>query len=277
MDVKRRSQRVLLIDTNIDEIARAFVASRKAASPLLDYPGTMPVDLASAYAIQDAAIAEMGGRVCGWKVGRINAPRDTELGTTRLFGPAWADDLQILDDGGYAEGRIFEGGFGAAEAEFMFRIGTPPDAGTTKLTIEQASELIDTVFIGFEIASSPFPGINGNGPLVTITDFGNNNGLLIGPEIPNWRNAGLADWVVETQIDGQIVGSGCASSFPGGPVESVRLLVENLLSRGHQVTPGMLVSSGAVSGVHAVIAGQTVKSRFGAFGSIECTIGYAGA
>jgi 2-keto-4-pentenoate hydratase len=268
---------VLLTDTNIDETARAFVAAREAARALPIYPGTMPVDLTSAYAIQDAAIGLRGGRVCGWKVGRINAPRDAEFGTTRLFGPAWADDLQMLDNGQPAIGRIFEGGFGAAEAEFMFRIGIAPEAGTTGLTIEQTCDLIDAVFIGFEIASSPFAGINGNGPLVTISDFGNNNGLLIGPEIPDWREAGLADWVVETQIDGEIVGTGCASSFPGGPLESVRLLIENLLVRGHDIAPGMLVSSGAVSGVHSVTAGQTVTSIFGDFGSIECTIGYAGA
>ncbi len=261
--------------TNIGEIAQSFVASRKAGQSLAAYPGAMPQSLACAYAIQDAAIARYDAGICGWKVGRINAPLDAQLGTSRLFGPIWADQCQQLSSGNAAIGRIYQGGFGAAEAEFMFRIGRAPSAGQSRFTIDDVRDLVDAVFIGFEIASSPFPGINSSGPLVTISDFGNNNGLLIGAEIPDWQHSGLADWVIETHIDGALAGSGKASSFPGGPLESARLLLENLAARGHSAEPGLLISTGAVSGVHSVTAGQSVTSRFGDFGAISCNIGYA--
>ena len=55
-------------------------------------------------------------------------------------------------------------------------------------------------------------------------------------------------------------------------MESVRFLMENLVSRGFPVTPGLLISSGAVTGVHQVEAGQNVEARFGGFASMHCTI-----
>jgi 2-keto-4-pentenoate hydratase len=265
------------IDVIENEIATRFVSARKNALSFLDYPSALPQTLEEAYAIQDAAIAAFHGRICGWKVGRINAPRCDALGTTRLFGPVWAEALQDIAPGARPVGRIFDGGFGAVEAEYIFRIGTAPAPGKTQFTREDAATLVDAVFVGFEIASSPFRGINTLGPLVTISDFGNNNGLILGPEIPDWHQSGLEDWAVETRADGAVLGNGSASSFPGGLLESVRLLLENLVARGYPVTPGLLVSTGAVTGVHEVTAGQQIEARFGDFASIACTIDYAEA
>lgn len=255
-------------------IADVFVKARRAARALADYPGTPPQVLADAYAVQDAAIPLFGGTIAGWKVGRINPPWVEQLGTSRLAGPIFSQSIQSAANGHMPTGQIFSQGFGAAEAEFVFRIGSAPIAGQTSFGIDDAAALIDSVFCGIEIASSPFSGINTLGPLVTISDFGNNNGLLLGPEIPDWRNAGFENWNVATLVDGQPVGQAQAVSFPGGLMESVRFLIENLVSRGFPVTPGLLISSGAVTGVHEVTDGQSVEARFGDFASICCAIGH---
>lgn len=256
-------------------IAEAFVRARRAGQSLAQYPGNEPVDLAMATAIQDAAIQQWGGTVAGWKVGRINPPWLEKLGTNRLPGPIFAPQVQHAPKSGTAVGEIFENGFGAAEAEFVFRLGASPKAG--KLTLAETADLVDAVFIGIEIASSPFPGINARGPLVTISDFGNNNGLILGAEIPDWQKAGLDDWALESRIDGQIVGQGMASAFPDGPLGSVQFLIQNLLERGLPVEPGLLISTGAVTGVHDITAGQHFEAQFGAFGTIACTIKHATA
>ncbi len=262
------------MDSEAKSIAYAFVNARRAGQALVEYPGTVPDALDAAYAVQDAAIPLFAEDIAGWKVGRINSPWFEKLGATRLAGPIFAHSVQMVANGEVASGAIFNNGFGAAEAEFVYRIGTAPKAGQTAFNLEDAAAMIDTVFCGFEIASSPFAGINVMGPLVTISDFGNNNGLLLGPEIPDWRNSGIEEWEVSTVIDGSPVGAGKASAFPGGPMESVRFLIENLVQRGLPVTPGLLVSSGAVSGVHEVSAGQSVESRFGDFCNMQCTIAH---
>ena len=261
-------------ESEAHRIASVFVDARRSAYALAEYPGTPPQVLAEAYAIQDAAIPLFGGDVAGWKVGRINPPWLGQLGVSRLSGPIFAHSVQRAANGHVPEGVIFDQGFGAAEAEFIFRIGSTPKAGQTQFSVADAVDLIDAVFCGIEIASSPFCGINSMGPLVTISDFGNNNGLLIGPEISDWASSALENWDITTLIDGEVVGTGKAASFPGGPLESVRFLIENLVQRGLPVAPGLLVSSGAVTGVHEVRAGQKVEARFGDYCSINCAIGH---
>lgn len=258
-------------------IAEAFVSARREARPLGHYPGTAPADLATALAIQDAAIPQFGDRITGWKVGRINSPWLEQLGTNRLPGPIFAAHTQSAPANGTATGRIFAGGFGAAEAEFIFRLGRAPAARTAKLTMADAADLVDAVFVGIEIASSPFPGINALGPLVTISDFGNNNGLILGAEIPDWQGAAIDGWTVESRIDGQLVGTGRASAFDDGTLGSVQFLIQNLIDRGLPIEPGLLISTGAITGVHEIAAGQHFEARFGAFGTIACTIENAAA
>lgn len=264
---------MLQLETMTQAIAEAFVGARRAGKALVQYPGNPPTALAEAYAVQDAAIPLFEDKVVGWKVGRINSPWLEELGTSRLAGPIFNKSVHSLTANGQeAEGLIFKEGFGAAEAEFVYRIGSAPSPDQRTFSVEDASALIDAVYCGFEIASSPFPGINTLGPLVTISDFGNNNGLLLGPEIPDWRSSQFDQWDVVTLVDGKQVGSGKAESFPGGTLESVRFLVENLIRRGFPVTPGLLISSGAVTGVHEVAEGQSVEARFGNFSSLHCSI-----
>ncbi|NNC77255.1 MAG: 2-keto-4-pentenoate hydratase, partial [Woeseiaceae bacterium] len=53
------------------DIAARFVNARRTATPLADYPGAIPENLAAAYRIQDIAIHEWDAPLGGWKVGRI--------------------------------------------------------------------------------------------------------------------------------------------------------------------------------------------------------------
>ena len=253
----------------ITTIADSFVAARKSGRSLSAFPGPVPEELAPAYAIQDEAIARFGGAVGGWKVGRIWPPLSEKFGADRLSGPIFA---ALITNGSAPIGRAFDGGFTAAEAEFLLRIGATPDPAKSKYTLDEAEALIDAVHVGIEVASSPLATINALGPPVIISDFGNNNGLIMGPAVSDWRESGFADWEVVTKIDGAEAGRGCASAFPDGPIGSVRFLLENLVARGIRVPAGTWVSTGAVTGVHTVGAGQRVTARFGPDHHLECTI-----
>ncbi|WP_294321681.1 2-keto-4-pentenoate hydratase [uncultured Sphingomonas sp.] len=245
---------------NRDRIAQAFVTARRQATGLSPYPGDAPKTLADAYAVQDRAIAIDGRVVAGWKVGRINAPLDTALGANRLAGPIFADQVFGMDT---AEMAVIADGFAAAEAEYCVRIGRAPAPGRTALSLDEALDLVDAVHIGVEIASSPYVGINADGPLVTISDYGNNFGLLIGAEVPGWRELGFLDWPVESRIDDVVVGSATARTMLDGPIGAVAFLVDCLAARGQPLAPGTWVSSGAVTGVHQIRPGQRFEADFG--------------
>jgi len=256
---------------NRDRIAHAFVGARQQARGLPTYPGERPTTLDDAYAIQDRAIAIDGRQIVGWKVGRINAPLDGTLGSNRLAGPIFAD--QVVGAGTEALPVIADG-FAAAEAEYCVRIGRS-SAGLSGLTLDRALDLVDAVHVGVEIASSPYPGINADGPLVTISDYGNNFGLLIGREVPGWRDLSFLDWPVESRIDGAVVGRASARTMLDGPIGAVAFLVDCLAARGLSLEPGQWVSSGAVTGVHPIAPGQRFEADFGEM-QVACGIVAAG-
>ncbi|KQU55571.1 2-keto-4-pentenoate hydratase [Sphingomonas sp. Leaf339] len=254
---------------NEDRIAHAFVEARRGVYGVSEYPGTRPETLRDAYAIQDRAIAIDGRSVAGWKVGRIPAPLIGIIGTNRLAGPIFAD--QVYDATETATLPVIVDGFAAGEAEFCIRIGRAPPPGSTGLTLDEALELVDAVHIGVEIASSPYPHINRDGPLVTISDYGNNFGLLIGDAVPDWRSLGFLDWPVVSRIDGAVVGQATAREMLDGPIGAVAFLIDCLSARGLSLAPGQWVSSGAVTGVHQVRPGQRFEADFGEM-RVSCAI-----
>jgi 2-keto-4-pentenoate hydratase len=253
-------------------IAGRFLSARRAAGALADYPGDFPATLSEAYAIQDEAIAAWGKPVIGWKVGRIQSPLSERFGANRLAGPIFAWAGAGSNGGGEPEMPVFAEGFAAGEAEYLLRIGRAPPPGKSAITLDEAAELIDTVHVGIEIASSPLGRINELGPIAIISDFGNNNGLVVGPEIPRWRSSGFEQWLVRTSIDGAEAGAGRATAFPDGAIGAVRFLFELMAKRGIALVPGQWISSGAVSGVHDAMAGQRVEARFGDFATIACRL-----
>jgi 2-keto-4-pentenoate hydratase len=248
-------------------IAESFVEARRESRGLPDFPGDIPAALGDAYAVQDHAIAFDGRAIGGWKVGRINPPLG---GVDRLAGPIFTDTIVDAREG--LEMSIFGEGFGAAEAEFLLRLRATPPAGKTKFTEEEAADLVDAVHVGIEIASSPFPGINAHGPTVTISDYGNNNGLVIGAEIKDWRSANINAWPVTLDINGERIGAATAETMLDGPVGAVRFLLELMAARGIALQAGQWVSSGAVTGVHPVKAGDDVVCRFGDDFEVTCRI-----
>lgn len=244
-------------DASLKQIARAFVEARVRAQPLPAYPGPHPETLEAAYAIQAEAIALWDAPILGWKVGRI--PRDmiAQLGTDRLAGPIFQVSNPWSTDA--PERPVFEGGFAAVEPEFMLRVGRLPTEPT--ITNAEAEACIDCVRIGLEIASSPFSGINDHGPFVTISDFGVNHGICLGPEIP--MDSHFRDWTVSTAVNGLVVGEGRGRDMLDGPFGAARFLFELAAMGALSLKAGDWISSGAVSGVHRVTPGATVEARFG--------------
>ncbi|NJC41676.1 2-keto-4-pentenoate hydratase [Brevundimonas alba] len=254
-------------------IARAFVDARRAGRAVASYPGVQPGSMDAAYAIQDEAIAAWPDDVAGWKLGRINAPHDARFGAGRLAGPIFSKAVWTAG-AAPTPFRVIDGGFAAVEAEYLLELGeTAPDRDGW--TADSVAPLVARVFTGVEIAGSPFAGINDHGPAVTASDFGNNAGLILGAEIADWRDR-LAGLTCSMSIDGAVVGRGGAASIPGGPLDSLAFLLNLLHRRGRRLEAGQLISTGAATGVHDILAGQSAVADFGPDGRIECVAVSAG-
>ena len=251
------------------EVAEILVGARRAGRALSGYPGDRPATLAEAYAIQDAAIALWPDEIVGWKVGRIPDPWRERLGADRLMGPIFRRQTFEADGPAESEFQVFVDGFAAVEAEIVAVAGRDTPEGKTAFTGDEALELIGDIRIGIEPAGSPLPAINDMGPAVVVSDFGNNAGLILGPSVPGWREA-LNAIRAEVAVEGETVGVGGAGSLPGGPVEAIRFAVEALASRGRPLRAGQFISTGAMTGIHEVVAGQSSVVTFGPLGEMHC-------
>lgn len=245
------------------EIAARLVQARRDDDVLLDYPGVAPQNLAEGYAVQEAALALTAKRPLGWKVGRIADDLVERLGENRLAGPI----MSVVEGGA---GTVVDvpllGGFSAIEGEILIRMGHVPEADATDAALLDA---IAEVRLGAEIAASPFTGINRNGPAVTISDFGNNFGLVLGPVMDRHAPHSWLDQPVRVRIDDVEIGTGLSRDVLDGPLGALRFVIGHLAKRGRPLTNDQWVSCGAVTGVHPFVAGQIAEIRLGA-AAIHC-------
>lgn len=259
------------VDTALDDIARRFVEARRAGKSLPDFPGEIPSDLESAYRVQDLAIARWGDAVVGWKVGYIAAERRDASGDDRLLGPIFRRNLWNAT-GSIVDIPVFSaaGGFAAVEAEYVLQL--EQDAPTDKLdwSPQEAAQLPARLRVGVEIASSPLATINQLGPRVVVSDFGNNNGLVLGSEIPDWTTCDESQLRVRTTIDTVAVGSGGASELPGGLRESFAFALRRSARRGRPLKKGDLIATGNATGIHDIAVGQLALVTFGDATTIAC-------
>jgi 2-keto-4-pentenoate hydratase len=250
--------------------ARRLVSARLAAVALADFPGEVPGDLDGSYACQEEAISLWPDRIAGWKIGLINPPDDVRLGSDRLAGPIFSRSVIRAHAAKPTPFPVFDGGFAAAEAEFVFEIGIDAPPGKRDWTRAEATALVAQVYVGIETAGSPMATINELGPLVVASDFGNNAGVILGPAFEGWRERPQSQWSCETLIDGRPVGRGAASDLPGGPFEAMRFIAKHCADRGRPLTAGTLISTGAITGVHDIVEGQTATIRFSGVADLAC-------
>jgi 2-keto-4-pentenoate hydratase len=255
-----------MLETDFGEVAQTFVDARLNSQVVADYPGSLPQHFSEAYGIQDDAIRLFAKPVGGWKVGRVGDSLVEKYGANRLAGPVFAHMIVQVADGEVAQMPALEG-FAAVEAELMLRVGKIPPANAD---IASITDCIDEVRFGLEIASSPFPGINDHGPAVTISDFGNNFGLVLGPKIQDWQSRDLLNAPVELDVDGERIGTGKLANMLDGPFGAAAFLANLLTGRGIELTPGTWISTGAITGVHQIHPGQSAHARFDGEFEVAC-------
>lgn len=264
-------QHAAIREERIAAISDTLTRARLDRRVLGAFPGELPADLGEAYAVQDRSIGIWDDDVAAWKVGGIPPNLRPVLGQDWVAGPVHRRRQKIADSSPI-QMPIFTGGFAAVEAEIIVEFGDLRELDSAAPTAEEIVPYIQACYMGVEIASSPMPDINVIGPLAVVSDFGNNHGMIVGREIEDWTPEELSRIDVETYVDGHLVGTARAPAPPAGPMGAAAFLVQNLRERGLPVAAGLRVSSGALTGIHDVVAGQRAKVVFDGVGVIDIDI-----
>ena len=253
-----------------DAIARRFVQARRDGIALQDFPGAIPPTLAAAYRVQSAAIGLWPDAVAGWKVGYIAPELREPGGDERLVGPIFAQRVQHVVSDRSVDFPVLADGFAAIEAELAFRIGSDAPAEQTRWTLDEAADLAIDLHIAIECAGSPLATINALGPRVVVSDFGNNAGMLLGPKIPNWRTLRAPALVCASFVDEIAVGNAVVETLADGPLVALAFALSRCARNGRPLRAGDLVTTGALTGIHDIVAGQSARVDFGVYGSLRC-------
>ena len=164
---------------------------------------------------------------------------------------------------------MITGGFAAVEAEFVFVLAQDAPAGKLAWNPGEAAALVKALHVGVEFAGSPLPDINRLGPPVVVSDYGNNAGLLLGPEVADWRQRLVDGLACETFIDGASVGTGGTHAIDGGVLAALAFALAKGARRGRPLRAGQLVSTGAATGIHDIVAGQHARVAFPGVADLE--------
>lgn len=260
--------------TSLQQNAERLLHARLNGIGLPEFPGDLPDSLAQAYLSQDHAIALRNAPIAGWKVGFIAPERRDADGDERVLGPIFADLLVHADDGAQLPWRFIAGGFAAVEAEYVLCLAKAVDAQTELAQEAAIQALVASVHLGVELAGSALLPINQIGPLAVASDFGNNNGLILGPALNLDQQALSAPetWAglkARTLVNDLEVGAGGAANVPGTPWQAFVFALRRLVQRGYVLPAGSLIATGASTGIHQVQEGDQACLQFWSAHSAE--------
>ena len=231
-----------------------------------DFPGRLPQTLEDAYAIQTASIGRWPDEVAGWKVAMLSPADSSRLSAERLVGPVFRSSIHTVEPGSCQVMPVYEGGFAAVEAEIVLELGVTVQPSDRDYSDEELADIVSAVYGGSEIASSPMAVVNERGPTSVISDLGNNAGVIVGPEISDWRSLTPGALSATVTIDDDVVGEATAEAIAEGPLQALRVLIGVSASRGVVLPAGTLVSTGAITGVHDMQVSSTARIDYGPFG-----------
>ena len=254
---------------DLDEVSQRLVRARAGGEALPGFPGNLPDRLDEAYAVQSASIARWPQAIAGWKVGMVPSTFRAALGDDRLCGPIFRPSVHDIEPGGSISMPIYRGGFAAVEAEFAFRLGVAIEPVVRDYSDSDLVDRIAALHVSAEIASSPMADINRLGPCCVVCDFGNNAGLVVGPNIPDWHALPANTLLATVTVDGTVVGQASADSIEGGLLQALRFLITLSARRGLTLPEGTYVSCGAVTGIHDVTTDSQARVDFGPYGAFD--------
>jgi len=197
-----------------DAISKSLVGARLSATPLDGFPGELPATLKRAYAIQAASIKRWPEDVVGWKVAMMPVPDRPRFTAERLAGPVFSSKVRSVEVDTRIVMPVYEGGFAAVEAEFVLELGASVLPTGENYPDEELIDIVSAWHCGAEIASSPMAVVNERGATSIISDFGNNAGVLVGPQIPDWRTRPLSEMPAKVIVDNETVGETTAAAVP---------------------------------------------------------------
>ncbi|QSB15992.1 4-oxalocrotonate decarboxylase [Natronosporangium hydrolyticum] len=186
--------------------------------------------VADAYRVQEALVARRlgrGERLVGVKLGLTSAAKMAQMGVDEVIWGRLTDAMSIADGDAVSTGGLIHP---RVEPEVAFRLG----AGGEPVAVAAALEVIDSRYADFRFT---LPDV--------VADNTSAAGFVLGP----WRPipAGLANFGVLLEVDGQVVETGSTAAILGDPWRALQRGLKLAGGAGLVPQPGWVLLAGAAT------------------------------
>ena len=236
------------------------------------------LDLATAEDVQAGIVAARiarGERQVGYKIGFTNRTIWPLYGVYEpIWGPIY-DTTVILLDGIEADLDPARFILPRLEPEIVFALRSAPATAELK----DVAAALDWAAHGFEIVQSPFADWR----FTAAESFAAQSlhgALLVGPRVPIGQIADspeqlvglLSRFSIELSQGGELVASGRGSDVLDSPLHALSHLVRQLGSRGLALSPGDIITTGALTDAQPLASGQQWHTRLEGLGLAGLTL-----
>lgn len=249
--------------------AQLIARTRELSDVLSGLPRDLePATAADAYAVQDVFRRLWPDAVAGWKAGATNAAVQAKLQLPEpIAGPFYRADTYASP--ARVEARRFP--HLCLESEFAFRFGRRLPARGVGYDKREILAAVDALVPAIELVGPRFDTLlAGRGP-TAIADCSLNAGFVLGKPVLDWQPDSLARHPVILRVNGEERARGDGSQVLGDPLVALAWTVAHLGSRGIDIEPGQILSTGTTTGICYIGTGDEAVADFGSLGHVEVT------
>jgi 2-keto-4-pentenoate hydratase len=252
-------------------LAQALADARTKGIKLDAYPGAAPASELDAFKLQCEAARLTGWTQTGWKIGCTSKMAQDMLRADGPFpGPLYAERT-FADDGEVPVSssaiRLVEPEVAVIMAKDLPARDLP--AGSGEYTVDEVLAAAASVHLSLELVNRRLPGGLEDGNMWNIADGGCNDAFVLGPAnavLPAGDYAGL-ELVVAKNDQPETAGQGVNAL--GGPDIALTWLANYLNAQGKMLKAGDVITTGVVTGLVYVEAGDEIISTCAQLGEVS--------
>ena len=154
------------------------------------------------------------------------------------------------------------------EGEVAFRMGGALEPAAGERGAAELLEAVDAAFVAIEAPNIRYAdGTSAGVPSIAADGIGA-QALILGPEIPDWRERDLAALPLSIEADGERIAEGRPRDQRPDPVGMLVRFANALSEQGRTVEAGQVITTGAAGLFAPGVAGRTYVARFEGIGEV---------
>ena len=247
--------------------AALLLEARGARRPLAALPDDCrPATLEEGYRIQDAFVAQAGGRLAGFKIGATSPRAQNFLEVDEPFAGCVLEGALLDSPAEIPAGDFI---FRLVETEFAVRLGADLPAARAPYNRDAVRAAVASVHPAFEIVTCALGDWARQGAPSLVADNGVHGALVLGPACTEWRAFDLPGHAVTLTVNGEPAGTGTGANTLGDPMLALAWLANQRAGRGLGLEAGQVITTGVVTEFLELDAGDTALGDFGPIGQVR--------